>query len=173
MEISDTISSKLELKTNICGEAIQISSRADSYGKALNTLREVQKSLKSLEFNFKELSFTAEKRKEEVTAKVVLILKNPKGLSRLLWHLENVKANYPTLVFSLLGKKCFFPTSELERLKQNLRRKLLKEAQKMADIFGQKLGMKCRLDKLQMEEFKLLLPQRVLEGRAKAIWICH
>ncbi len=173
MEISDTLSVRIEVNSTLCGYAVEISSHAGSYGEALNTLREVQKSLKTLGFNLQEQSFTAEEKEGEVTAKVVLILKNPKELNRLIWNLENIKANYPEIDFSLLGERCFVSPQRLEKLKRTLREKLLKKAQKMANIFGKKLQMECKLEKLQMEEFKLLLPQRVLEGEAKAVWICH
>ncbi|RTZ59238.1 MAG: hypothetical protein DSZ31_04355 [Gammaproteobacteria bacterium] len=173
MEISDNLSEGIRVIPTLCGYAIEISSRAGSYGEALNTLREVQKSLKTLGFGFQSQSPTAEEKGKRVTAKVVFILKNPKELNRLVWNLENIKINYPEIDFSLLGERCFISPQGLEKLKQTLREKLLKKAQEMADIFGKKLQMECRLDKLQMEEFKLLLPQRVLEERAKAIWICH
>ena len=169
LEIIDSLTAELTLSPSLCGEKVEIFSRAGNRSQALETLKEIVESLKNLGFSLRVVGFSPAGKGERATAKVTLILENPRQLDRLIWTLENIGKNYPSVQYSLSGEVC--NPQSLDKLEETLREILLKKAKERTKFFSERLRMECRLKEFQMEGVKLI--SNTLVGEARVSWVCY
>jgi hypothetical protein len=171
LEISDTLTAEVRVSPSLCGKKVEIFTRAGDSYQALETLKEIVKSLKELGFKIRVEGYTPRGKGERATAKVTLILENPRELDRLVWTLENIKLNYPSVRYSLSSQGCAISPQKWEDLRETLRELLLKKAQERTRFFSEKLGMDCRLKEFHIEGIKQ--DKSALLGKARVIWVCY
>ena len=165
LEIRDKLSAEKILKPSLYELTIEIKTSGKTEGEVLNVLSAVDNGIKMLNIPYSGGYYriypkmvwdeNLKKYRQDGFEGVVSYtfrFKNPNKQRRIFELLENIKRNYPT-TYSVVREVWVIPQKVLGRIKERLKRELLKEAKLKAKEYGKILDKSCDIKEIRFREF--------------------
>ncbi len=169
---------------------VEVQSREEE--RVLNVLHAVDNAVRLLDVEYDGGKFTLQPVKDKNGSTLfvgrvyyLLKLKNPSDLRKVLETLENLKRNYPEMVFSVGYGRWTVEPSKVKKVKVELKRELFGKVLKEVKNLSETLGAECRVKKVHLSEgtypfipFKINIPNPKkgkvkIELRAEVIFECY